>query len=1042
MPECAQCGELNPDQARFCFACGTPFPDTEQVETRRTVTIVFADLVDSTAMGEGLDPEVHRQVQSRYFDELRAVLERHGGTVEKYIGDAVMAVFGTPTVHEDDALRAVRAATEMREVLSALNEELRRSWNLQLSVRTGINTGEVAAGDPSTGQRLVTGDAVNLASRFESAASAGEILIGDDTYRLVRNAVLVEPCEELEVKGKSEPVRAWRVLGVLAGAPSVARRLDSPLVGRERELNLLRQAFERTAADQANQIVTILGPAGAGKSRLAAELVDTVSDGATVLVGRCLPYGEGITFWPVVEVVKAAAGVGPALSPEESRERISSVVAADPEADRIAQRLAELLGVGSGLSGTEEIFWAVRRMLQALAHEQPVVVVFDDVHWGEPTFLDLVEHVAEWARDAPILVVCLARPELLEDRPLWAGGKLNSTSLLLEPLDPAACGTLIENLLDNAEVADDVKQRIANAAEGNPLFVEEMLAMLVDEEALRREDGRWVPTRDLATVSVPPTIQALLDARVDRLGRDERGVLERAAVAGRVFSRGAVRVLSPPDDRSTVEERLTSLMQKQLIRPYRSEFGGEHTYRFRHSLIRDAVYQHMSKASRADLHERFARWLDRAAEVQGTEREEILGYHLEQAFRYRQELGTSDDELGCRAGERLASAGRRAMDRGDMPAAVTLLTRATALLPDSHSDRREILPILASALIRTGDFPRAERVLTQAKEAARAAGDRRLELRTAIEREFFRAFTKPEGSVDEIIAVADQVIPLLEDLGDDLGLAKAWWLKSEVHVNACRWGERAKNLERALDHARRAGDASEQSTLASFLMQALYYGPTPVDEAIMRAEELLAHRPDDRSLKASITGSVAGLHAMRGDFELARRLRADARALYEELGQRFRIALWSLVAAEIDALAGRTEEAAATLRWAFHELEDMGWTSVMSTMAAFLAATVPPESEDAVRYSRLSEKLAAAEDVVTQVMWRIARARALCDEELATQALRLAEPTDYPDLKARALLAFAQVSGDSSFHRRAVDEYERKRNVAAVARLVAPELPS
>jgi tetratricopeptide (TPR) repeat protein len=622
---------------------------------------------------------------------------------------------------------------------------------------------------------------------------------------------------------------------------------------------------------------------------------------------------------------------------------------------------------------------------------------------------------------------------------------MNSTSLLLEPLDVAACGTLIENLLDDAEVDELVKQRIAQAAEGNPLFVEEMLAVLVEEGALRREDGRWVSTQDLSTVAIPPTIQALLGARIGRLGRDERNVLERAAVAGRIFSRGAVRALSPVAERSALEPRLAGLVQKQLIRPHRTEFGAEHTYRFRHNLIRDAVYRHMSKASRAELHERFAGWLEGAGEGKSAERDEILGYHLEQAVRYRQELGRPDEQLAVRAGERLARAGRRAVDRGDLPAAVSLLSRATALLPDAHGERREILPMLGSALIRTGDFPRAERVLTEALEAAQAAGDRRLELRTVIEREFFRAFTHPEGSVEEIVTVADEVIPLLEELDDDLGLAKAWWLKSEVHVNACRWGERAENLERALQHARKAVNPSEQATLAAMLAQALYFGPTPVDEAIHRCEALLAECPDDRSLKASITTSMAGLRAMQGDFEEARRLHQDAGALYEELGQRFRVAtVRSLIAAEIEVLAGRPREAAAILRWAFDELSDIGLISVRSTIAGFLADALATEGldDEAIQYSRLSEEHAADVDIATQVLWRAGRARASGDVEMAREAARLAEPTDYPDLRARAFLALADLARDPSSRERAVGEYERKGNLAAVARLVAPRLPS
>jgi tetratricopeptide (TPR) repeat protein len=418
------------------------------------------------------------------------------------------------------------------------------------------------------------------------------------------------------------------------------------------------------------------------------------------------------------------------------------------------------------------------------------------------------------------------------------------------------------------------------------------------------------------------------------------------------------------------------------------------------------------------------------------ERDEILGYHLEQAFRYRQELGRPDVELGTRAGERLARAGRRAVDRGDLPAAVSLLTRATALLPDAHGERREILPMLGSALMRTGDLPEADRVLAEAQEAAHAAGDRRLELRTTIEREFHRAFTDPEGSVEEIAAVAADVIPLLEELGDDLGLAKAWWLKSEVHMNACRWGARAENLERALEHARRAGDTNEQANLASLLVQALYYGPTPVPEAIRRCEQFLAES-EDRLLKASITSSLGGLRAMQGDFQEARRLHRYAQSLYEELGQRFRVAARSLVAAEIETLAGRIDEAAAILRWGFDEVKKMGITSVMSTIAAYLGDALAGlgSDDEALRYSMLSEQHAAKGDVATQVMWRVARAKVKRDDSLGREAVRLAEATDHPDLKARAHAG----SGEIDAARRI---YEVKGNVAAAARLATPVLPS
>ncbi len=385
----------------------------------------------------------------------------------------------------------------------------------------------------------------------------------------------------------------------------------------------------------------------------------------------------------MVEIVKQAARLGPSLPEAESRRRLGAIVENDPEADAIVDRLGSLFGVGSGPGGRDEIFWAVRRLLQALARERPVVVVFDDVHWGEQTFLDLVDHITDWARDTRILLICLARGELLEERPTWAGGKLNATSLLLEPLADEACGTLIENLLDRTEVASEVKERISRSAEGNPLFVEELLAMLIDEGALQRDDGRWVATTDLSSLAVPPTIQALLDARLDRLPAPERNVLERAAIAGKIFSRSAVRVLSPPDEHSFLADRLDDLVRKQLIRPHQTEFGRENTYRFRHALIRDAAYRQMPKAARADLHERFARWLEGAGGPRSAEQEEILGYHLEQAHRFRRELGgptAAGDALARRGAACLASAGRRAISRGDMAAAAGLLTRAQLLL--------------------------------------------------------------------------------------------------------------------------------------------------------------------------------------------------------------------------------------------------------------------------------------------------------------------------------------------------------------------------
>ncbi|MGH3063045.1 MAG: AAA family ATPase, partial [Gaiellaceae bacterium] len=868
---------------------------------RKTVTVVFSDIANFTPLGEALDPEVMRTVMEQYYAVVRRELERHGGTVEKFIGDAAMAVFGIPTVHDDDALRAVRAAVDLRTALGGLNKELEETHGVRLAIRTGVNTGEVVAGDPTDRQSFATGAAVATAQRLEAAARSGEILLGDSTYRLVSNAVLVEPMEPLELKGKAEPVPTWRLLGVVEGAPPFPRRLDTPMVGREEELAALETELDAADRERRCRLATIVGPAGIGKSRLGNEVFSATRGRATTLVGRCLEYGEGITYWPLRGILLSATG-------SLTQEGIAQFLEGAEDADRIANRLAGAVGSEDAPPSGEETFWAVRRFLEHMAQERPIILGIDELQWAEPTFLDLLEYLVGWTTDAPVLVLGLARPELLEHRPTW-----NTTSSLvvaLEPLSGDDSKRLVEAL--GAEIDESERERILAGAEGNPLFVEQMLALAV--EGSRAE-------------AIPPTIHALLAARLDRLPGEERAVLERAAVIGREFTAGAVNSLSGDQP---VGSTLLSLVRRDLIEPDRSLISGDDGFRFRHILIRDEAYLGVAKASRAELHERYGDWLSRSA----GELDEIIGYHLEQAFRYRQELGSADDSLSAQAGERLARAGRRAVGRGDLPAAVTLLTRAAALLPDSHEQRREILPILGGALMRTGDFTRAERFLDEALESAKAAGDRRLELRTVIEREFFRAFTRPDESPDDIVAVADAAIPLLEELGDDIGLAKAWWLKSEMHLHAFRWAPRTEHLERALEHARRAGDAGEQAAIAAQLAQAVYYGPAPVPAAIDRCERLLRDVPPTRSLRASVIGVLAGLRAMQGDFDEARQLHDEAREIWQELGHRFRIAMRSLMAADIELLAGRPAEATRVLRWAHGELTAMGAQSVIPPISA------------------------------------------------------------------------------------------------------------
>jgi len=1061
MAVCDQCGEDNPGRARFCLACGSALEEPARPQdVRKTVTVLFCDVTESTPLGERVDAETLRRVMSRYHGTASTVLERHGASVEKFIGDAVMAVFGIPTVHDDDALRAVRAATEMREALRLLNEELARDFGVELAFRTGIASGEVVAGDPSGRQAFATGRPVVLAERLERSAAPGEILIADATQRLVRNAVLAEPLEPLELKGMAERVPAWRLQSVLDGAEPFARRLDSELVGRDRERTLLEQAFRRAVDERTCHLFTVLGPAGVGKSRLAGALLAAVASDARVLTGRCLAYGDAITFWPLTEVVKQAAGITLDLSGEQARERIDELLAGEPEARLIAERIVASIGIAATPASADETFWAARRFVEALARRRPLVVVFDDVHWAAPLFLDLVEQLADWTREAPVLLVCLARPDLLEDHPGWAGGKLNATSLLLEPLNADDADRLIENLLAPARLAEDVRRRIARAGENNPLFIEEMVAELVEDEALKRCDGRWLVRGDLETIAVPPTIQALLAARLDRLGRAERDAIERAAVVGKLFHRSALASIGG-DDGVRLGEALRSLVRKQLVEPAPASFAGDEAFRFRHLLVRDAAYQGIAKETRAALHEGYAGWLEHVAPDRVREFEEILGYHLEQAFRYRYELGPADERarlLAERAGQRLCAAGRRAHARGDARAAVNLLTRAVALLPDEDPLRVATLPELVSALMRAGDFERADAVLAEAMERAVAAGDKRLELRTLIERQFFRMFTDPEGATEELLRVAEGAIPLLEELGDELGLAKAWWLRSEADLIACRWGARAEALERARGHARRAGDAHEEATYTGLLAQALLYGPMPVPEAIARCETFLAEAEGQPALEAAMASSLAALRAMRGDFGEARSLWRRARALYEELGLALRQAARSLVPAGVEMLAGDAAAAERELRWGYETLEVMGERGVRSTIAAFLADLLCQQEhyEEAEHFTVLCEETAASDDLVTQVVWRGTRARLLvrsgehdAAERRAREAVALAEPTDFLDLQAGALLSLADVLGlagraeeAAALVQQAQERYERKGNLVAARRTAALLAPA
>jgi len=724
---CPRCGRGHEADANFCARCGARLPGEPARETRKTVTAVFADLVGSTPLQESIDVESAHHVMDRFYATMRDPLQRQGGYVAKFIGDAVVGLFGFPSVREDDALRAVRAAAAMRDALGALNEELDRDWGVRVGMRIGVNTGEVVI---ST-QGLAVGDAMNTAARLEQAAPAGEVLIGESTWRQVRHAVRGERIAPLSLKGKRNLVAAFRLLDAPTGGQARVR-IEAPLIGRDTEVARLVAAFEHTVAAAACRVVSVIGSPGLGKTRLAQEFAAALGERATVVWGRCEPTGEGITFAPVVEVLRGAAGIGEADPEPVVRAKLAALVPEDPDTELLVERAAGLLGFGAAAPAAET-FWSVRRLLGGLAGSRPVVVVLDDVHWGQPTFWELIEHLAEWGRHAPILLVVSARPELRELRPALAtpGGLAHDDVIELAPLGAAHSRLLVDELLERAEVPETLAARILDTTEGNPLFVGETVRMLVDDGVLRREHDRWIATGDAALVEVPPTINALLAARIERLDAAERAVVERASVIGKQFYRGAVADLAPAPVAARIDEHLATLGRKEVVEPENTLWIDEPVFRFHHVLIRDAAYRGLLKEARAQLHERFAHWLQiKVGELVG-EHEEIIAFHLEQAHDYRRQLGRLDQHgqaLAARAAARLHSAGRRALAREDLPAATNLLSRAARLMADEAPELPEVLVELleAQAVRREHDrgrhCPAAAARRRRIRQAARGLG--------------------------------------------------------------------------------------------------------------------------------------------------------------------------------------------------------------------------------------------------------------------------------------------------------------------------------
>ena len=974
------------------------------VDVRRLVTCVFAQLGESPE-GMDLDPESMRTVLNRYHDTGRAVCARHGGIVTELRNDAVLAAFGTPVAHEDDPQRALRASAE----LVARTEQL----PFGLRARCGACTGEVIGPEQGVAPALLIGDPVAAAERLARTASGGEIRMDESTWRLVRHAA----------RASELPDGGFLLRDFDPDAPAIRRRLDRPLVGRDEEIGRLRAAFGRVAAARTPELMTIIGEPGIGKSHLVAELTAIAGDGGRVLTGRCLAYGEGITYWPMREIVEQAKG-------DRSIDDLGDSLGIGPAA---AHQLAAALGLAEGQSG-EDTRWAVLRLLEALARMQPLIVVIDDAHWAERALLDLLLDVAARLHDAPLLIIWVTRPDLFERHPDWLERIGADNVLELGPLSAEASDALVDAIA-GARLERDDRRRIAEAAGGNPLFLEQLVA--------------YVHEHGTSADILPPALHALLAARLDRLDTAERSALALGAVVGDSFEQEAVHALASGMTRSELRRACESLATRDLLVP--SNVGSfDESLRFRHGLLREAAYASLAKGARARLHERHATWLDGLGS-ELPEADAQIGFHLETACRYAQEIGDGPQpELVSRAGGRLGAAAGVARGRGDLVGEIGFLERAIGLLGTEEEQGVALLPELISALAEAGSSGRAEELADRAVSRSAALDLPGIGARSVIERERIRLYRHPESfDVPAAVALVGQATEALRGLGDELGLSRAAYMMADL---AWLMGDPVASYahaERMLSHGRRAGSRFEAATALTFMAWALVEGPWPAPVAIARCDAFTERAAGLRAGELALRGCRAVLIAMTGRYDEERSSMAEAHAGLAELHLGGFAVYLFLLEAIAETLAGDPAAAERAVRdaratiWDSDDRWDLSLTNV-DLAHALLAQGRLPEAADAVARIETEPAPCDTEWVIKRLTARALLAaqagepeRGLEDAQAAVAAsdatgLILCRANAHRTL-AELLWATGQTDAAAPAARRALALDESKANAAAAA---------